>query len=178
MLKQRKSANQAYQAETDPIRKAVLKARELSIKVLNNGVYGAMGCRNALIPARAVAETTTGIGRKDIQQVKEIAEAMFTVENGYPSNAIIVGGDTDSVFVKMPTQTNQEEKAAIQEAIDLGHTLAAEVNRVMKSPKRIAFEKVFRYLLLMKKKRYAGIKYENLTDKPQIDIKGIECVRR
>lgn len=176
MLKERKSANQAYQAETDPIKKAVLKARELSIKVLNNGVYGAMGCRNALIPARAVAETTTGIGRGDIQKVKVIAEGMFTVEKGYSANAVIVGGDTDSVFVKMPTTTTKEE--AIQEAMDLGHALAAEVNLVMKSPKRIAFEKVFRYLLLMKKKRYAGIKYENLVDKPQIDIKGIECVRR
>jgi DNA polymerase delta subunit 1 len=137
-----------------------------------------MGCPNALIPARAVAETTTGIGRNDIQKVKEIAETMFTVERGYPANAVIVGGDTDSVFVKMPTQSTLGEKEAIQEAMDLAHALATEVNGVMQSPKRIAFEKVFRYLLLMKKKRYAGIKYENLTDKPQIDIKGIECVRR
>ena len=178
MLKQRKSANLAYQAETDPVKKVVLKARELSIKVLNNGVYGAMGCRNALIPARAVAETTTGIGRGDICKVKEIAETMLTMHRGYPMDAVVVGGDTDSVFVKMPTKPAQDMMQAIQEAIELGHMLAAEVNTVMKSPKRIAFEKVFRYLLLMKKKRYAGIKYENVTDKPHIDIKGIECVRR
>ena len=30
----------------------------------------------------------------------------------------------------------------------------------------------------MKKKRYAGLKYETLNEEPKIDIKGIECVRR
>ena len=176
MLRQRKMAKEAYQAETDPIKRIVLKARENSIKVLNNGIYGAMGCRNSLIPGRAIAETTTGIGRRDIFRVKEIAEGLFTTANGYPSDAVVVGGDTDSVFVKMPTRGEGME--AIKEAMDMGHMLAEAVNKEMTPPKCIAYQEVFENLLLMKKKRYAGKTYEKIDDKPHVVIKGIECVRR
>jgi DNA polymerase delta subunit 1 len=87
MLHQRKVAKAACAAEADPIKKVVLKARELSYKVVCNGIYGALGCSNALIPLRAVPETTTGLGRRDIERVKRIAEDLFTVQNGYPRNA-------------------------------------------------------------------------------------------
>jgi DNA polymerase delta subunit 1 len=178
MLRQRKLAKEAYQAESDPIKRIVLKARENSIKVLNNGIYGAMGCRNALVPGRAIAETTTGIGRRDIFRVKAIAESLFTTANGYPSEAVVVGGDTDSVFVKMPTRAAHGTMEAIQEAMDMGHLLAATVNAEMTPPKCIAYQEVFENLLLMKKKRYAGKTYEKIDDKPNVVIKGIECVRR
>lgn len=172
MLKQRKIAKAAFAEEnSDPVKKMVLKARELSYKVVCNGIYGALGCRNALIPLRAIAETTTGLGRKDIQRVKEIAENMFTIAQGYSGNAKVVCGDTDSVFVCMPVAT-------IAESMSLASLLAQRVNSEMKAPKKIEPEKVFGNLLLMKKKRYAGLKYETLTDEPKIDIKGIECVRR
>ena len=177
MLHQRKIAKSAYAAETDPIKKMVLKARELSYKVVCNGIYGALGCSNALIPLRAIAETTTGLGRRDIERVKQIAETLFTVENGYVGNAQVVCGDTDSVFVSMPTRT-VEGMEAISESMDMATLLAETVNLEMKKPKKIEPEKVFAILLLMKKKRYAGLKYENLKDEPKVDIKGIECVRR
>lgn len=179
MLKQRKLAKAAFAEEAeDPVRKMVLKARELSYKVVCNGIYGALGCRNALIPLRAIAETTTGLGRKDIQRVKEIAETMFTTSNGYAGNAKVVCGDTDSVFVSIPLGDHVAGLDAIRESMSLANLLADTVNREMKKPKRIEPEKVFAHLLLMKKKRYAGLKYETLEDPPKIDIKGIECVRR
>lgn len=179
MLKQRKIAKAAFAAETqDPVKKMVLKARELSYKVVCNGIYGALGCRNALIPLRAIAETTTGLGRKDIQKVKEIAEDMFTTFNGFVGNAKVVCGDTDSVFVSMPIPEELQGLDAIAESMKYANRLADAVNSIMKKPKKIEPEKVFANLLLMKKKRYAGLKYENLEDEPKIDIKGIECVRR
>jgi DNA polymerase delta subunit 1 len=156
----------------------VLKARELSYKVVCNGIYGALGCRNALIPLRAIAETTTGLGRRDIERVKQIAETQFTTGHGYAADAKVVCGDTDSVFVSMPLAAHVRGLDAIRESMSLAHLLADRVNSEMKKPKKIEPEKVFSHLLLMKKKRYAGLKYENLEDAPKIDIKGIECVRR
>lgn len=179
MLKQRKIAKAAFAQENDdPVKKLVLKARELSYKVVCNGIYGALGCKNALIPLRAIAETTTGLGRKDIQRVKEIAESMFTTSNGYAGNAKVVCGDTDSVFVSMPVTLGLSGMEAIAESMRFATLLADTVNAEMKSPKKIEPEKVFANILLMKKKRYAGLKYETLVDEPKIDIKGIECVRR
>jgi len=179
MLKQRKIAKAAFaQEKDDPVKKLVLKARELSYKVVCNGIYGALGCRNALIPLRAIAETTTGLGRKDILRVKEIAENMFTTSNGYSGNAKVVCGDTDSVFVSMPVPVGLSGMDAIAESMRFATLLADTVNMEMKSPKKIEPEKVFANILLMKKKRYAGLKYETLVDEPKIDIKGIECVRR
>ena len=179
MLKQRKIAKAAYAEETqDPVKKLVLKARELSYKVVCTGIYGALGCRNALIPLRAIAETTTGLGRKDIQRVKEIAESMFTTAKGFAGNAKVVCGDTDSVFVSMPLDPSLKGLEAIAESMRMADSLADIVNAEMKKPKKIEPEKVFANILLMKKKRYAGLKYENLVDPPKVDIKGIECVRR
>ena len=177
MLDMRKQAKAAFQAETHPIRKRVLAAREQGIKVFCNSMYGGMGSPHALLPGRPIAETTTGLGRQDIAQVKAIAEGLFTQAQGYSADAQVVCGDTDSVFVRMPTHCT-EGLGAIKEAIQMGLALADAINQQMKTPKRIAFEKVFEHLLVIKKKRYAGYKYENVTDSPLIDIKGIECVRR
>ena len=116
----------------------------------------ALGSRNALIPHRAIAETTTGLGRKDIGRVKAIAESLFTIEKGYPGDAKVVCGDTDSVFVSMPTRAI-EGLEAVQEAIQMAHVLADAVNQEMRKPKKIEFEKVYDKILLMMKKRYVSL---------------------
>lgn len=40
------------------------------------------------------------------------------------------------------------------------------------------FEKVYRELILVSKKRYVGYKMEKVTDTPVFEAKGIEVVRR
>ena len=177
MLAQRKIAKGAFAAETDPMKKMVLKAREMSCKLVCNGFYGALGCANAHIPLRPIAETTTGLGRKDIEEVKRLAEGYFTMENGYEENGEVVCGDTDSVFIRIPNKRGREP-LTIAETMEEAKRFAELVNSRMKRPKSIEFEKVYENLLLMKKKRYIGNKYEKATDAPKVDIKGIECVRR
>jgi len=81
------------------------------------------------------------------------------------------------VFVSMPTKL-KEGLEAISEAMQMAVQLAEAVNSEMKRPKKIEPEKVFSILLLMKKKRYVGLKYEKVDEQPKVDIKGIECVRR
>jgi DNA polymerase elongation subunit (family B) len=72
----------------------------------------------------AIAESVTAMGRLDIMQVKSTAETMFP-------NALVVYGDTDSVFVRhsLPPTTTRE---AVEEASRLTIALADAVNEKMK----------------------------------------------
>ena len=182
LLMQRKAAKKALATETDPIRQKIKKACELAYKVTCNGVYGTLGCSNALLPLRAIAETVTATGRRDIDQVKRMAESMFTPDKGYRGRALVVCGDTDSVFVRLEDviapELLEHQMDGLGEAIRLGTLLADAVNAVMTPPKRIEYEKVYRVLLSMNKKRYAGLKFTEPTSQPVMDIKGVECVRR
>lgn len=171
----RTRAKKAYAAATDPVKKKTCKAREMAFKVAGNGMYGAMGSTQSLIPLLAVAETVTAIGRNDIRNVKRLAEEM------YP-DALVVYGDTDSVFVRFslpPDVTTVIDSVSL--SMDMARALADKVNLTMKFPKNIEFEKVYHTWLCLSKKRYAGIMYaagHKFGDEPPIDIKGMQCVRR
>ena len=45
-------------------------------------------------------------------------------------------------------------------------------------PMELKFEKVYFPCVMLAKKRYCGYMYENLGDKPVLDAKGIEVIRR
>lgn len=179
----RKTIKAALAVEKDPVKAAALKAKELSVKINMNSIYGALGCSFALLPLMAIAETVTAVGRRDIAKVQEIAEGLFRVENGYISNHIqVVCGDTDSIFISLrdilTDATKEFTLDAVAECIRLANILAGRVNAVMEPPKRIEFEKVWRWILNMCKKHYAGLKYVSHDKPPVIDMKGVECVRR
>lgn len=171
----RTRAKKAYAAATDPVKKKTCKAREMAFKVAGNGMYGALGSTQSLLPLLAVAETVTAIGRNDIRNVKRLAEEM------YP-DALVVYGDTDSVFVRFslpPDVTTVIDSVSL--SMDMAKALAEKVNLTMKFPKNIEFEKVYHTWLCLSKKRYAGIMYaagHKFGDEPPIDIKGMQCVRR
>jgi DNA polymerase elongation subunit (family B) len=171
----RTRAKKAYAAATDPVKKKTCKAREMAFKVAGNGMYGALGSTQSLLPLLAVAETVTAIGRNDIRNVKRLAEEM------YP-DALVVYGDTDSVFVRFslpPDVTTVIDSVSL--SMDMAKALADKVNLTMKFPKNIEFEKVYHTWLCLSKKRYAGIMYaagHKFGEDPPIDIKGMQCVRR
>ena len=178
----RTKAKKAYAAATDPVKKKTCKAREMAFKVAGNGMYGALGSTQSLLPLLAVAETVTAIGREDIKKVKGLAEKMY-------SDALVVYGDTDSVFVRFcippPSISREASRSVIEEvsmAMDMATALAAKVNLIMKAPKKIEFEKVYSTMICLSKKRYAGVMYaaghKFGIDEPPIDIKGMQCVRR
>jgi DNA polymerase delta subunit 1 len=171
----RTKAKKAYAAATDPVKKKTCKAREMAFKVAGNGMYGAMGSTQSLLPLLAVAETVTAIGRNDIRSVKRLAEEM------YP-DALVVYGDTDSVFVRFCMPPGVETVIdSVSVSMDMAKALAEKVNLTMKFPKNIEFEKVYHTWLCLSKKRYAGIMYaagHKFGDEPPIDIKGMQCVRR
>jgi DNA polymerase delta subunit 1 len=115
-------------------------------------------------------------------------EEKYTVENGYPFDAEVIYGDTDSVMVKFGVDE-------VTEAMKLGREAAAYVTQHFRKPINLDFEKVYYPYLLMKKKRYAGkdIKKKKKSDlinfclgllwtkadkHDKMDAKGIETVRR
>ena len=171
----RSKAKKALAAATDPMQKQVIKARELAYKIAGNGVYGALGSTLALLPLLAVAESVTALGRRDIEMVKGVAAR----------DGRVVYGDTDSVFVAVPLAPELEAVTAdaIAELSRVALALAARVNARLKAPKQIEYEKTFTTMLLLTKKRYAGLKYEagfrfDGSMCPSIDAKGVQSVRR
>ena len=173
----RNRAKKAYAQATDPMAKQVCKARELAFKIAGNGVYGALGSSLSLLPLLAIAESVTALGRRDILAVKRMAESMFP-------DGRVVYGDTDSVFVRLPlTEAEMVVTVdAVARASEMSVALAERVNTTLRAPKKIEFEKVFSTMLLLSKKRYAGLKYEAGfkfgAAAPPIDVKGLQSVRR
>ena len=155
----------------------VCEARQQAFKIAGNGLYGALGSTLSLLPMLAIAETVTAIGRQDIHMVRELSLAT------YPGGCVVYG-DTDSVFVRMPLAAELRAVTvdAVAEASRMTVALAALINARLRPPKKIEFEKVLSTMLLLSKKRYAGLKYEAgfdfAKDTPELLVKGLQSVRR
>ena len=102
---------------------------------------------------------------------QEAVEKQYTVANGYPADAVVVYGDTDSVMVKFGVGT-------VKDAMALGLEAATKVTELFPNPVKLEFEKVYFPYLLMNKKRYAGLYWTNPNKWDKLDAKGIETVRR
>jgi DNA polymerase delta subunit 1 len=98
-----------------------------------------------------------------ILQTKNFVEAQgFTV----------IYGDTDSVMVNTGHVT-------MAESFVIAKRLAVEATRLFPDTVQLEFEKVFFPYLLIKKKMYAGMKYEDAPGlAPKLDVKGLAVVRR
>jgi len=76
-------------------------------------------------------------------------------------------------MIKFPPGTS------VADAIQQAKHMEEEINpRLYRNPVFIEYEKVFCPYLLMKKKKYAGFKYEHDPHKGKVDAKGIVMVRR
>ena len=171
LLSARKLAKRDMKNAKDPMRKAVFNGRQLALKITANSVYGFCGAQ--MLPELAISQSVTAFGRQMIEQTKTWVETNCTIANGYPNDAEVVYGDTDSVMIKYNVQT-------VAEAMALGQKDAELITRdLFISPIKLEFEKVFMPYLLLAKKRYAGMHYESNPDKPdKMNVKGIETVRR
>jgi len=139
-------------------------AAQLALKVSCNSVYGFTGVlTNGMLSCMPIANATTSIGRGMILQTKNFVEAQ-----GYS----VIYGDTDSVMVNTGHVTMAESFA-------IGKQLAMEATRLFPDTVQLEFEKVFSPYLLIKKKMYAGMKYEDSPGlAPKLDVKGLAVVRR
>lgn len=186
LLVARKVAKKQMNHTSDPFLKSLLNGKQLALKVSCNSVYGFCGASNGMLPSLAIASSVTTLGRQMIEKTTQI------IEEKYDAN--VVYGDTDSVMVRFETPilkvimgneyTKEQEKTILKEAFDVaieaGIYTTKKLNEDVYYPGIIdlEFEKVYCPYLLYSKKRYAGLKYEQLDEDPCIDIKGLQVVRR
>merc|ERR1719361_1971284 len=171
LLSARKKAKADLKKETDPFKKQVLDGRQLALKISANSVYGFTGAQVGKLPCLEISQSVTAFGRMMIEQTKNEVEAMYTTENGYKHNAVVIYGDTDSVMVKFGVDT-------VAEAMELGQEAAGKVTEKFVKPIKLEFEKVYFPYLLINKKRYAGLYFTSAEKHDKMDCKGIETVRR
>jgi DNA polymerase delta subunit 1 len=108
LLKARKRAKEMMKEEKDPFRYKVLDGRQLALKMSANSVYGFTGAQVGKLPCLEISQSVTSFGRTMIEKTKQLVEAKYTVANGYPFDAQVIYGDTDSVMVKFGVSTLEE----------------------------------------------------------------------
>ena len=98
--------------------------RQLALKVSANSVYGFTGATVGQLPCLPIASSVTNYGRQLLMNTKAArGEHQYTLENGYPANAEVVYGDTDSVMVKFGAAT-------VAETMPLAERAADEVSKI------------------------------------------------
>jgi DNA polymerase I len=143
----------------------VLNAKQYALKIMANAFYGYTGYIRARFYTLDIANAITSCGRELIQATQRIVES----DNQFK----VVYGDTDSVMVKVQT-------ADLDEAFKKGKEVEEKINRELGGKVSIKIENVFKSLLILTKKRYAGLSFEK-TDgdwREKMIMKGIETVRR
>lgn len=168
----RKAAKKMMAQEKDPFKRAVYDGRQLALKVSMNSVYGFTGAQVGDLPCLNISSSVTSFGREMIEQTKNYCEEHYNRRNGYEHDAVAVYGDTDSVFVKFGYSD-------LATAVRLGQEAASAVTQhCFKPPIDLEYEKVYLPLLLMNKKRYAGLLHTTAEKWDYLDSKGLETVRR
>jgi DNA polymerase delta subunit 1 len=171
LLSARKRAKQMMKEETDPFRQKVLDGRQLALKISANSVYGFTGAQVGKLPCLEISQSVTAFGRQMIEETKNVVESRFTIANGYPHDAKVIYGDTDSVMIKFGVKT-------LEDAMKYGREAAEFVTTKFVKPIKLEFEKCYYPYLLINKKRYAGLYFTTPEKYDKMDCKGIETVRR
>lgn len=156
----------------------VYNGRQLGLKVVCNSIYGFTGASVGFLPCKLIASSVTKYGRGLTLKTKSIIENHEEWgKNGHGCKCIY--GDTDSVFVHMPRSlvNGKDREELIQNAHKMGEKMAEYITGKFLNPVFLEYEKTYCPYLLLKKKRYAGYKYEPGLP-PKLHLKGIEAVRR
>ena len=133
-----------------------LDGRQVAIKEWMNSIYGLTGDTNNTYCKKEIATTITGTGRWMINFVRIEIEKKYCRKNGYPFDAKIIYGDTDSVFIWL-----QGFGHCMPSAFSIGQIMADYINTLFAhlSPAKFAFEKIYDKLTLISAKFYFGHKW-------------------
>ena len=142
---------------------SVLNAQQRGLKAVANVTFGYTAASyTGRMPCSDVADSTVLIARQILE------DTIRYVESEKRFNARVVYGDTDSLFVLVPSAT-------VQQAFNVGKQIVAHISTVYPTPIKLKLEKVYEKCFLVTKKRYVGYAYESETQTtPKFDAKGIE----
>ena len=140
-----------------------LDARQLSLKLLSNVVYGyATASFTGRMPCSEIADSILLTARESLEATMRVAERL---------GGDVVYGDTDSLFVRLAG-------FSMEAAFGWGNAFVGEVSKIHPWPMKLVFEKVYSPCCLAAKKRYVGRAFDFFGASPRLDAKGIETIRR
>jgi DNA polymerase elongation subunit (family B) len=184
LLAARAAKRAEIKKESDPFRKALLDAEQLAYKLTANSLYGQLGSGVFKVRLQHLAASVTAYGRKQILFAKAAIEKFYGPEAKDPRcSAIVVYGDTDSLFVEINPKNPEtgellQGKEAIQATIDITEEAGHFITKALKKPHDFEFDKAFYPFIIFSKKRYVGNMFEeNATDYVQKSM-GIATKRR
>jgi DNA polymerase elongation subunit (family B) len=190
LLKARADTRSLMKTIQDPFMKNILDKRQLGYKVTANSLYGQCGAKTSTFYEQDVAASTTATGRMMITYAQKIIEDVYgnleyeTKNHGTVlCNAEYVYGDTDSVFFTFNlkdavTKTDIRGKKALEITIEIAKDTAKLCTQFLKPPMELTYEKTLMQFILLSKKRYVGILYEDNPDKGKLKYMGLSIKRR
>jgi DNA polymerase elongation subunit (family B) len=157
----------------DSFEYAVLDARQLGCKVIQNACYGFLGSRTSGMLCTALAAAVTNLGANMNKRVRHLVLS----EGGRA-----VYGDTDSVMVQFPTVGKKTKDEILTHIYACAHSIAQRSKTMFPPPNMVEFECVkLPFLMLNKKKTYAAVQYPPHTWKnvePEQVTKGMSFKKR
>ena len=190
LLKARKDTRKMIKTEKDPFMQNILDKRQLGYKVTANSLYGQCGSRTSTFYEKDVAASTTASGRMMIIYARRIIEEVYsnriykTLNYGnVKCNAEYVYGDTDSVFFTFNLEDPEtgieiRGKKALEITIEIAQDAAELSSKYLKPPMKLEYEKTLMPFILLSKKRYVGMLYEEDPNKGYMKFMGLSIKRR
>ena len=171
-----KKAAKEYKKRVPNLSPSVLRqieARQLALKYVANVTYGYTSATfSGRSAAPLVADAIVECGRRTLSNAIALANSWGKDTDGRWTNAEVLYGDTDSIFIRLPGRS-------ISEAFAFGELFCKAVTESNPPPVQLKLEKVYAGSLLQTKKKYCGMMYESATQKrPIFEAKGIETVRK
>ena len=155
-----------------------LDIKQQAYKLIANSIYGCLGFSFSRFYAKKMAMLVTSFGRKLLESSRDLVEKM-----GFE----VIYGDTDSIMINTM-------KKNLKMAILDGLTMKKEINRQFYKQKgkeqilEVEIDGVYKKMLLLKKKKYAGLMILNfneivksrktIPEVQKMEIKGLDLVRR
>ena len=189
LLKARATTRKQAKIEKDPFMQNILDKRQLGYKVTANSLYGQCGAKTSTFYEKDVAACTTATGRMMITYAKRIIEEVYgdrvyeTAYGAVRTKAEYVYGDTDSVFFTFNLENPQTGekilgKPALEMTIEIAQDAADLCTQFLKPPMELTYEKTLMPFILLSKKRYVGMLYENDANKGKLKYMGLSLKRR
>lgn len=193
ILVARKKTRKMAEAETDDFMKNILDKRQLAYKVTANSIYGQCGSRTSTFYDKDIAACTTATGRKMILYAKKMVEDVYgnhrfthSKYGDLTTSAEYIYGDTDSVFMTFHIRKVNDDGSSTpvvgKQALEITIELAKEVARLcsmnLKKPMELTYEKTLMPFIILSKKRYVGMLYEDDTEHCKLKFMGLSIKRR